>query len=189
MKTANLVVMLLMLLILATLTIFSFFLGQKLTKTDNIQPYSAADSLLNWKLDSVKGVYQVEIDSIRRQKEIVKWRTKLIRDVDTVIYSGGDTACIEIIERKNRLIAGLDSVVELLDVEARTYSDLLLIEQQQRGLEIRRNAALSLKVDSCIKSNKDTLTAISKRLDTGFFRRNSLWNKNKFRNYIKTGQK
>jgi len=100
-----------MLLILAT---FSFFLGTKLTKTDNIQPYSAADSLLNWKLDSVKGVYQVEIDSIRRQKEIVKWRTKLIRDVDTVIYSGGDTACIEIIERKNRLIAGLDSVVELL---------------------------------------------------------------------------
>jgi len=183
MKALKIVVMLLI------LAIFSFFLGTKLTKTDNIQPYSAADSLLNWKLDSVKGVYQVEIDSIRRQKEIVKWRTKLIRDVDTVIYSGGDTACIEIIERKNRLIAGLDSVVELLDVEARTYSDLLLIEQQQRGIEIRRNAALSLKMDSCIKSNKDTLTAISKRLDTGFFRRNSLWNKNKFRNYIKTGQK
>ena len=175
-----------LLLILAT---FSFFLGRKLTKKDNIPTYSAADSVLNWKLDSVKSVYQVEIDRIKASKTVFIERVKWLKGRDTVIYRGDDLICIEIIDRKDSIIADLDSAFTAADNEAQKYSEMLYLAEQQRWLEIRRNATLSFKMDSCIKSKADTLAAIDKRLDLGFFKRNSLWNENKFRNYIKTGQK
>lgn len=92
----------------------------------------------------------LRIDTLNHYETIVNERIKTIRETDTVIYNGTDTTCMEIIERKNRLIAGQDTLIELLDLECREYSDLVLIEQS-------RFKQLSLKMDSTIVLCKDSL--------------------------------
>ena len=168
---------------------FGVFLGSKLPKKATDQTYSTADSLENVRIDSVKSVYQIEIDSIRASKTVFIDRVKWLKWRDTVIYRGDDLICVEIIERKDSIIADLDSAFTAADNEAQLYSEKLYLTEQQRRLEIKRNATLLFKMDSCIKSKDDTLAVIAERMNLGFFKRNSLWNKNKFRNYIKTGQK
>lgn len=106
----------------------------------------ARDSLLN------------RIDTINVYETIVKERIRTIRETDTVYYNGTDTACIAIIDRKNRLIAGQDTLIELLDLECREYSELNLIE-------IKRNKQLSSKLDSTIVLYTDSLTAQRKISD------------------------
>ena len=171
------------------LVAFGVFLGNKLPKKAVNQPYTTADSLENVRIDSVKGVYQQEIDRISASKTVFIDRIKWKKQRDSVIYRGDDLICIEIINRKDSIITDLDSAFTAADLEAQKYSEMLFLAEEQRRIEIKRNAALTFKMDSCIKSHVDTLIAIDKRLDLGFFKRNSLWNKNKFRNYIKTGQK
>ena len=105
------------------------FVGVKLQPEQEVLP--ERDSVL------------LRIDTLNHYETIVKEKIKTIRETDTVIYNGTDTACLEIIERKNRLIAGQDTLIELLDLECREYSDLVLIEQS-------RFKQLSLKIDSTI---------------------------------------
>jgi len=154
----------------ASLIIFGLgaFIGVKVQPSE--PDYSQQDSIA---LDSLKN----RIDTIKIKETVVRWRVKTIRETDTLIYEGNDTTCIEIIERKNRLIAGQDTLIDLLDLEARTYSDMNLIY-------IRRNLALSDSIGTINQFYKDSLSSVNERLYTGFFKRNSLWNKNEFRTYV-----
>jgi len=134
------------------------FIGVKLQKEPySIPEYSYNDSIANVKMDSVKGIYQQVIDSINKRKPTIIYRVKTIRESDTTQYIGKDTACIEIIERKNNLINALDSLNYELDLEARTYSELLDIEKKQRTLDTLRFTALKHESDSVIQNYKDTL--------------------------------
>ena len=171
------------------LVTFGVFLGYKLPKKAINQPYTTADSLENVRIDSVKGVYQQEIDRISASKTVFIDRIKWLKGRDTVIYRGDDLICIEIIDRKDSIIADLDSAFTAADNEAQKYSEMLYLSEEQRRLEIKRNAALTFKMDSCIKSHADTLNAINERMNLNMWKRNGLWNKNKFRNFVKTGQK
>ena len=112
------------------------------TATDSI----ARDSLLN------------RIDTIKVKETIWRTRIKEIKKTDTIYYNGNDTACVEIIARKNRLIAGQDTLIELLDLECREYSELNLIE-------ISRNKTLSDSVSSLHVFYADSLTAQRKTSD------------------------
>ena len=146
--------------IFATLILFGVgaFIGVKLQKEPYAIPeYNYNDSIANAKMDSVKGIYQQVIDSINKRKPKIIYRVKTIRESDTTQYNGKDTTCIEIIERKNNLINALDSLNYELDLEARTYSELLDIEKNQRSLDTLRFAAIICKNDSIIQYYKDTL--------------------------------
>lgn len=140
------------------------FIGVKLQVPDKPE-YNNADSLRNVSIDSVKGEYQQVIDSLDKVKPKIIYRIKWLKGADTTIYVGNDTSCIEILERKNNLIQGLDSLCEVLDLEARTYSDLLLLETEKTQIEIKRFNALSYKTDSVILNYKDSLTAQRKTSD------------------------
>ena len=122
--------------IFAALILFGVgaFIGIKLQKPASVPTFSAGDSVA---IDSIKN----RIDTIKIRETV--WRTKIktVRETDTVVYMGTDTTCIEIIERKNRLIEGLDSLTLALDEEARLYSDLNVVY-------LKRNAALSDSVSS-----------------------------------------
>ena len=120
-------------------------------KNEKQPDYSTSDSIA---LDSIK----TRIDTIK--VKVVEWRTKVktIYDTDTVIYMGTDTACIEIIERKNKLIAGQGTIIDLLDEECRSYSDMNLIE-------IKRNEQLFDSVSSLHVLYTDSLTAQRKTSD------------------------
>lgn len=121
------------------------FLAIYFTQPKEIKPtYTVSDSI---KIDSL----QKRIDTIYVVKTKIKERVKWLKEYDTIYYSGNDTTCIEIIERKDKLISGLDSLCDVLDLEARTYSDLNLIE-------INRNKQLSFQMDSLIVSHyKDSI--------------------------------
>jgi len=140
------------------------FVGVKMQSPDKPE-YNNADSIRNASIDSVKGEYQQVIDSLDKVKPKIVYRIKWLKGADTIIYVGNDTACIEILERKNNLIQGLDSLCEVLDLEARTYSDLLLLETEKTQIEISRFNALSYKTDSIILNYKDSLTAQRKTID------------------------
>jgi hypothetical protein len=140
-------------LIFLSLILFGIgaFIGVKLQKVHDKPEYSQNDSIAR---DSLLN----RIDTIKVKETIVRERIRTIYETDTVYYTGTDTACIEIIERKNKLIAGQDTLIDLLDLECRSYSELLRIETV-------RFAALSFKMDSSIVSYKDSLTAIRKQSD------------------------
>jgi len=82
-----------------------------------------------------------------------------------------------IIGRKDKIIAVQDTLIDLLDLEARSYSDLAQIE-------VKRNAALLDSIGTINQFYKDSLSAVNKRLYSGYFSRNIKWNKNKFREYV-----
>ena len=106
--------------------------------------YTVSDSIAK---DNLKK----RIDTIYVVKNKIKERVKWLKETDTIYYAGNDNTCIEIIERKDKLISGLDSLCDVLDLEARTYSDLNLIE-------INRNKQLSFQMDSLIVSHyKDSI--------------------------------
>ena len=140
------------------------FVGVKMQVPDKPN-YSTADSLRNVAIDSVKGEYQQVIDSLDKVKPKIFYRVKWLKGADSIIYVGNDTTCMEILERKNNLIQGLDSLCEVLDLEARTYSDLLVLETEKTQIEIKRFNALSYKTDSIILNYKDSLTAQRKTSD------------------------
>jgi len=127
--------------------------------------YTTNDSIANVRIDSVRGEYQKVIDSIKKVKPKVVERVKYLREVDTLIYYGQDTACIEIIQRKNALIAGLDSLCNVLDEEARLYSDQNVLLNEKVRLEIKRNKTLSDSVSSLHVLYTDSLTAQRKTSD------------------------
>ena len=95
-----------------------------------------------------------------------------------------DSICLPVIIAKNKLISELDSTVFELDREARTYSDMLYLLQRKDTLQIKRFKRLSFEMDSIIVLYRDSLTNVNKRLYSKFFKRNGLWNKNEFRNYV-----
>lgn len=119
--------------------------------------YTNYDSIQNAKIDSVRGEYQQVIDSLAKIKPKIVDRVKWLRQTDTVIYQGSDSSCIEIIERKNRLIAGQDTLIEALDLEARTYSDMVLVADAKLNLEQKRYENIIHCKDSVYKSLKDSL--------------------------------
>ena len=148
------------------------FIGVKLQKPVYVPTFSAVDSIA---IDSIKN----RIDTIKILETV--WRTKIktVRETDTVVYAGTDTTCLEIIERKNRLIEGLDSLTLALDEEARLYSDLNVVY-------LKRNEALSDSIGSVKRFYEDSLNSVKERLYSGFFKRNHKWNRNEFRKYVMT---
>ena len=158
------------LILLIAVGIVCIIIGYSVRVVENAPDYSTQDSIA---LDSLKK----QIDTIKIKETVVRWRVKTIRETDTVIYEGNDTTCIEIIERKNKLIAGQDTLIDLLDLEARNYSDMNLIY-------IRRNLALSDSIGTINQFYKDSLSSVNKRLYSGFFKRNHKWNRNEFRKFV-----
>lgn len=130
-------------------------IGVKYQKAPEILP--KIDSLAMVKIDSVRGLYQQVIDSINNAKPKVVTRVKWLKERDTIIYRGADSSCIEIIDRKNHLIAGQDSLIELLDLEARQYSDMVLLERNANKLLLNANKRLTFEMDSTIGLYKDSL--------------------------------
>lgn len=126
-------------------------------KNVNSLPFTHHDSIAMVRIDSVKRVYQAVIDSLRERKPFFVERVQFLRSVDTVAYYGTDSACIEVINRKNNLIAGLDSLCELLDVEARTYSFLVQEYKNDSALQMKRFKRLSYEMDSTIVLYQDSL--------------------------------
>ena len=137
------------------LFVIGAFVGVKLQKTPEIPP--KIDSLAMVRIDSVRGVYQQVIDSINRVKPKIVTRVKWLKERDTIYYSGQDSSFIEVIDRKNNLIAGQDSLIELLDLEARQYSDMVLLERNANKLLLSANKRLSFEMDSTIGLYKDSL--------------------------------
>lgn len=119
------------------------------------------------------------IDTIKIAVTVWKTKVKTIRETDTVIYQGTDTACIEIIERKNKRITALDTLCNALDEEARLYSDLNVVY-------LKRNATLSDSIGTITHFYEDSLNNVNKRLYSKFFKRNKKWRRNEFRNYVMT---
>jgi len=138
--------------IFGTLFLFGIgaFVGVKLTTFSDVN-YSPADSIAR---DSLLN----RIDTINVYETIVKERIRTIRETDTVYYTGTDTTCIEIIDRKNRLIAGLDSLVELKEIKCQKYIEL-------NNVEIKRNLALSDSISSLHVSYQDSLKLVHKTSD------------------------
>jgi len=134
--------------------------------------FNEVDSL---HVDSLKN----RIDTIKITVTVCKTKVKTIRETDTVIYNGNDTTCIEIIERKNNLIAGLDTLCDALDREAQAYSELNV-------LYLKRNTALSDSICTITQFYEDSLNNVNKRLHSKFFKRNRKWNRNEFRDYVMT---
>jgi len=140
-------------------TIFAFliafgvgaFIGVKLQPQPEKPTYDTTDSI-------AKDSLTKQIDTIKVKETVWRTRIKTIKETDTVYYEGTDSACIEIIQRKNDIILGQDSLIYLLDKEARTYSDLNV-------LEIRRNKTLSDSVSSLHVLYSDSLTAQRKQSD------------------------
>ena len=153
----------------------AFFLSVR----KNVQPgptYTNYDSIQNAKIDSVRGEYQQVIDSLAKTKPQIVERVKYLKEIDTIIYVGSDSSCIEIIDRKNRLIAGQDTLIEALDLEARTYSDMVLIADAKRSFEQKRYENIIHCKDSTYKALNDSLLSKIKEKKRALF-----WQK------IKTG--
>ena len=119
--------------------------------------YTQSDSIENVKIDSVKGIYQQVIDSLARKKPQIITKIKWLKETDTVIYSGNDTNCIKIIERKDSLIVTQDSLIDVLDAEAQTYSDMVILAENKLNLQRKRYETLIFKNDSTSKSVRDSL--------------------------------
>ena len=149
--------------IFAALILFGVgaFIGIKLQKPASVPTFSAVDSV---DIDSIKN----RIDTIKIRETV--WRTKIktVRETDTVVYVGTDTTCIEIIDRKNKLIEGLDSLTLALDEEARLYSDLNVVY-------LKRNAALSDSINTITQFYKDSLTTQRKHYKKKLFWTNVKW--------------
>jgi hypothetical protein len=156
-------IILFFLLVLSAWGIIAFFV----VGVDTVPLYD------NTERDSI----QLRIDTIK--VHVVEWKTRIksIKETDTIIYNGTDTVCGGIIGRKDKIIAEQDTVIDLLDLEARSYSDLAQIE-------VKRNVALLDSIGTINQFYKDSLSAVNKRLYSGYFSRNIKWNKNKFREYV-----
>lgn len=134
--------------------------------------YTQADSLRNVAIDSVKGEYQQVIDSLRKVKPIIRLRTKELKKIADSLSVNADSVCAPVIAAKDSVIEEQQKEIELLDFEARTYSDLCMIEREKTSMEIKRFNALSLKTDSIILNYKDSLTAQRK-----YYKKRVLWYK------------
>jgi len=149
--------------IIGLLTLFLVFsLFTTCSQKEETSVFSSADSIQiaqnKVKSDSLQNI----VDSLNKRKPITITRIKYVKGRDTLIYIGKDTACIEVIKRKDERINALDSAVCELDLEARIYSDLLLLSENKNGLILKRFAALSFKKDSIIIQRGDSITAIRK---------------------------
>ncbi len=146
--------------------------------------YSPVDSAKIDSLEKREVIHLREIDSLEKSRKtrivkIIKY--KYIADS---LELDADIICLPVINAKNKQIAELDSTCKELDQEAESYSKLLLIADERKEIEIKRFEALSFKMDSTIVSYQDSLNSVNKRLYSGFFKRNHLWNKNQFRKYV-----
>ena len=151
-------------IILIVLLTMAFFVGYEINKPCPAPTYTTSDSLELVRIDSVKGIYQQEIDRIKAQKTIYVDRIKWKKQRDTVIYQGDDTLCSKIINRKDSIICDLDSALTTSDIEAQKYSEKLYLEEQKNKLEIKRFNAFSFKMDSTIGLYRDSLKMERKQL-------------------------
>jgi len=153
------------------------FIGVRTQVAPEKPTYSQSDSLELVRIDSVKGVYQQNIDkydsiadkAIFELKQITK-NNKSLRDRLNELLNNKTAPC----EDKLRLSVFLndsltiecvkkDTVIEALDLECREYSNFNLTLKQENGLQIKRFNALSFKSDSIIVQRNDSITAIRKQ--------------------------
>lgn len=142
---------------LAIWGLIAFVVISTATKNKQYIPYNDSDSIQNVKIDSVKGIYQQVIDSLARKKPQIITKIKWLKETDTVIYSGNDTNCIKIIERKDSIIVTQDSLIDVLDAEAQTYSDMVILAENKLNLQRKRYETLIFKNDSTSKAVQDSL--------------------------------
>ena len=142
---------------LAIWGLIAFVVITTATKNKTYMPYSTSDSIQSAKIDSVKGIYQQVIDSLARKKPKIITKIKWLKEADTIIYTGNDTTCIKIIERKDSLIVEQDSLIDVLDIEAQTYSDMVVLTENKLNLQRKRYETLIFKNDSVSKAVQDSL--------------------------------
>ena len=169
---------------LAVWGLIAFVAISTATKNKSYVPYSKVDSIRNAEIEKVKANYQIKLDSIQAKIDTLKPKIKWLRAKAEIIYVGNDTSCIETINRKNNLIAGLDSLNFELDKEAQIYSSMLDSTEIQLVIEIRRNLTLSDSISSITSFYKDSLSNVNKRLYNGFFNRQIKLLKNEYRESV-----
>ena len=86
----------------------------------------------NEAIDSVKGIYQMEIDRIKKSKTVYVTKLVLDRHIADSLEAVADTICIKPLQAKNAVIRDLDSLCNELDMEAQLYSMQLDLTQKQR---------------------------------------------------------
>ena len=169
---------------LAVWGLIAFVVISTTTKNKHYTPYGTEDSIRNAEIEKVKADYRIKLDSIQAKIDTLKPKIKWLRAKAEIVYIGNDTSCIETINRKNNLIAGLDSLNFELDKEAQIYSAMLDSTEIQLGIEIRRNLTLSDSISSITSFYKDSLSNVNKRLYNGFFNRQIKLLKNEYRESV-----
>jgi len=152
----------------------------KLTYVDPVKPtYTAQDSIEmeanKHKSDSLqselKKTYSIARKSIKESSDLRKSNTTLRNKLNDLLNDKSAT-CEDKLTVSVKLNDSLtfeclkkDTAIDALDLEARQYSDLLLISKNNEKLQIKRNKALSFQMDSCIDLYSDSITAILKQSD------------------------
>ena len=161
MKTNNI----LWAILIISLCACSFIVGHS-TKVKVVKPtYTQSDSLELVRLDSVKGEYQIVIDSLSKNVKVRYVKIIEYRKVADSLSNGANSNCLPIIKAKDKVIAEQDSTINELDLECRTYSDLNLIWKQKYSLNLKRNKQLTDSVSSLHIIYTDSLTAQRKTSD------------------------
>lgn len=110
------------------------FYGDKVEEPtpDNNTVYVRDLAAENAAIDSVKGLYQAEIDRLQGRKII--YRDRIIVDTHAIdsLKAIADTICYPIIAAYDRKVEDLDSLCTVLDTEAMLYSEKLFLTEKQR---------------------------------------------------------
>ena len=152
----------------------------KLTYVEPVKPtYTALDSIEmeanKHKSDSLqselKKTDSIARKSIKESSDLRKSNTTLRNKLNDLLNDKNAT-CEDKLTVSVKLNDSLtfeclkkDTAIDALDLEARQYSDLLLISQNNEKLQIKRNKQLSDSISSLHVSYKDSLTAIRKQSD------------------------
>ena len=174
------------------------FIGVKLQQEQPTPKYTQSDSLELVRIDSVKGIYQAEIDkqsaiaksALKSANLLSKSNAGLKAELNRLLNDTNAT-CEQRLGKSLSLndslqveIDTLNVAVKALDIEAQTYSQKIYETEIQLGIEIKRNAALSDSIGSITLFYKDSLKNVNKRLYTGFFDRQVKLLKNEYRESV-----
>ena len=186
--------------IFAFMTVFGVgaFIGVKLQQEQPTPKYTQSDSLELVRIDSVKGIYQAEIDkqsaiaksALKSAKLLSKSNAGLKAELNRLLNDTNAT-CEQRLSKSLSLndslqieIDTLDVAVKALDIEAQTYSQKIYETEIQLGIEIRRNYTLSDSICKIKLFYEDSLLNINKRLYNGFIDRQFKLISNKYRKSV-----
>lgn len=177
----------------------TFYIGYKQgNKPEQTTQYTQSDSLELVRIDSVKGIYQAEIDkqsaiaksALKSANLLSKSNAGLKAELKRLLNDTNAT-CEQRLSKSLFLndslqieIDTLNVAVKALDIEAQTYSQKLYETEKQVSIEIKRFNVLLFKMDSTIVLYRDSLTNVKNRVYSGFIKRQWKLINNEYREYI-----